>query len=254
MFDAVLLDFYGTVVHEDDVVVEQICSDISRSAPHRVNATEIGRYWAASFSDRTGRSHGNRFRQQRRIEMDALAATLAHFSSPLDADLLIGPLFEFWERPPAFPDALAFLATVDVPVVVVSNIDRADITAAITHHAFKFHDVVTSEDVRSYKPLSEPFRAGLEAAGSRPDRVLHIGDSLTSDVVGARRLGIPAAWVNRRGRPSPSIDTPTIEVSTLSGLALTLQHETGLSEDTATSPTPQSDITARRPSTTRNSR
>jgi FMN phosphatase YigB (HAD superfamily) len=36
--------------------------------------------------------------------------------------------------------------------------------------------------------------------GWRVDRVIHVGDSLHSDVGGARKLGIRTAWVNRAER------------------------------------------------------
>ncbi len=120
--------------------------------------------------------------------------------------------------PPIFADALAFLRTIDVGVVVVSNIDRQDIEAAIALHGLSFTDVITSEDVRSYKPRPELFNTGLDALGLRPDQVLHIGDSLTSDVAGAIELGIPVAWINRTDKtPSGGIQ-PTYEGTTLTEL------------------------------------
>ena len=62
---------------------------------------------------------------------------------------------------------------------------------------------VTSEDVRSYKPRRELFEAGLGLLGLEPHEVLHIGDSLGSDIAGANALGIPVAWVNAQGRAAP---------------------------------------------------
>jgi len=218
MPDAVLLDFYGTVVHEDDVAVDQICATISRSATVQAAPREIGRYWWTVFSDAFGRSHGDNFRPQRQLELEALAQTINNFGAKGDADELSKPLFDYWERPPVFSDAVQFLDRVGLPVVIVSNIDRSDIETAIDLHHLSFDHVITSEDVRSYKPRPELFLAALDAVGCRPDRVLHIGDSLTSDVVGARRLGIPVAWVNRAGKPPPATDGPTYEVTNLSDL------------------------------------
>ena len=61
-----------------------------------------------------------------------------------------------------------FCRTVELPVVVVSNIDRQDIQAAIDLHGLAFETVITSEDVRSYKPRPELFVAGLQAARCEP--------------------------------------------------------------------------------------
>ena len=132
--------------------------------------------------------------------------------------ITLGRLFTRWQHPPLFPDAVRFLAAVDAPVIVVSNVDRRDITAAIAAHELDLPFVVTSEDVRSYKPRPELFTAGLDLAGVEAHRALHVGDSLTSDVAGARALGIPVAWVNRRGRSPRDGIRPDYEVPDLDHL------------------------------------
>ena len=63
--------------------------------------------------------------------------------------------------------------------------------------------IFTSEDVCSYKPDSGLFRYALEKTGLLPDEVIHIGDSLVSDVRGAGSAGIKAVWLNRDGREVP---------------------------------------------------
>lgn len=222
MVDAVLLDFYGTVVHEDDLVIDEICMTISQSADVPAKPRDIGSYWWAVFSDAFRRSYGDEFRPQRVLELESLARTITKFGATCDAEELSGPLFEYWERPPVFDDALRFLAGIDLPVVVVSNIDRGDIETAIAHHSLTFDHVVTSEDVRSYKPRPELFVAGLDAVGCSPGRVLHVGDSLTSDVAGARELGIPVAWINRAGKSPPDTNGPTHEMTSLDDLIPTI--------------------------------
>jgi len=222
VIEVVLLDFYGTVVHEDDVVIDQICETISRSESEAPPPGEVGRFWWRVFSDAFEQSHGIGLRTQREIELESLERTLEHFSADCDAQELSGPLFDYWERPPIFADALAFLASIDRPVVVVSNIDRRDIEQAIEHHQLIFDDVLTSEDVRSYKPRPELFTAALDSAGVSAEHALHVGDSLTSDVAGAAKLGIPVAWVNRKGKPASTTTTPTCEVSDLVSLQPTI--------------------------------
>ncbi len=224
MVDAVLLDFYGTVVHEDDVLIDQICDRILRSARRPCEPSQIGGYWWTTFSEGFLRSHGESFRTQRDIETESLARTIRHFDSTCDVDELASLLFEHWQRPPLFDAAARFLSSLDLPVVVISNIDRADIDAAIAHHDLTFERVITSEDVRSYKPRPELFLAGLQALGCRPDHVLHVGDSMTSDVAGAQDLGIPVAWVNRKGRSSPALNKPTDEVTDLDELVALVKN------------------------------
>lgn len=61
----------------------------------------------------------------------------------------------------------------------------------------------TSEDAKSYKPREELFELALKETGLKPNEVVHIGDSLGSDVQGANVVGINAIWVNRNLRKVP---------------------------------------------------
>jgi putative hydrolase of the HAD superfamily len=45
------------------------------------------------------------------------------------------------------------------------------------------------------KPHPEPFRRALDAVGAGPAESLFVGDSLGSDIVGARAVGMTSAWV-----------------------------------------------------------
>jgi HAD superfamily hydrolase (TIGR01549 family) len=45
------------------------------------------------------------------------------------------------------------------------------------------------------KPHPEPFRRALDAVGAGPAETLFVGDSLESDIVGARAVGMTGAWV-----------------------------------------------------------
>ena len=90
-----------------------------------------------------------------------------------------------------------------LPVCIVSNIDTRDLLAASNHAGWTWQHVVTSESCRSYKPRAAMFMAALEKLNCAAHDVLHIGDSLTSDVAGAQKLGIDTVWLNRKGRALP---------------------------------------------------
>jgi 2-haloacid dehalogenase len=67
-----------------------------------------------------------------------------------------------------------------------------------------FDVVVISEEVGAAKPDPAIFAAALERMGHPPcERVLMVGDSVTSDITGANRAGIDACWFNPRGLPLP---------------------------------------------------
>ena len=127
--------------------------------------------------------------------------------------------FDYWASPTVFPETKRVLRRCDLPVCVVSNIDNEDLRAALEHNRLAFELVVTSEDCRSYKPRGELFQRALSLLELPPDRVLHVGDSLHSDVRGAKALGIRVLWINRTGRAIPKDHPAPDYVSTdLTGL------------------------------------
>ena len=92
------------------------------------------------------------------------------------------------------------LADLPVPVCCVSNADTSDICSAIELHRLRFDGIVTSEDARCYKPEVGIFQKAMHLMKVAADEVLHVGDSLHSDVGGAQRCGIEAVWVCRDRR------------------------------------------------------
>lgn len=51
------------------------------------------------------------------------------------------------------------------------------------------------------KPSSEAFAIACAAMGSRPERTVHVGDSIELDAEAAQAAGLIAVWVDRHGDP-----------------------------------------------------
>jgi 2-haloacid dehalogenase len=59
----------------------------------------------------------------------------------------------------------------------------------------------------------------LSVLKCQPGEVLHVGDSQRADVVGAKRAGMLAAWLNRRSHKlRPGIPIPDYEITNLRDL------------------------------------
>lgn len=56
------------------------------------------------------------------------------------------------------------------------------------------------------KPDPEPFRRALSTLDGKPESSVHIGNSLTSDVAGARAAGITSVWLDNGSEPDPIPD------------------------------------------------
>ena len=59
-----------------------------------------------------------------------------------------------------------------------------------------FDGVFISDDVGFEKPSKEYFRTVLDSIGFSADECFLIGDSLTSDILGANNAGIRCCWFN----------------------------------------------------------
>ena len=202
MAKAVFIDFYGTIVHEDGEVIKKVSQEIFDTG--NVNdKSEIGAYWWNEFQTALLFAYGSQFKTQRELEYQSLEKTIQHFNSTADAKKLSNLMFEHWVSPPIFEEAKRFFAVCPVPIYIVSNIDRNDILKAIEFHDLKPAGVFTSEDAKSYKPRKELFEFALIDAKTSAEQVVHIGDSLSSDIKGASSVGIQAVWVNRSGKAIP---------------------------------------------------
>lgn len=202
MVDAIFLDFYGTVVWEDGEAINSICKKIHETG-NSESVSDVGRFWWSEFRNICMNSFGDNFQTQRVIERISLERTISNFSSSEDTGELCNYLFGFWTKPNIFEDSKVFFQKCNLPIYMVSNIDRADILEAMKYHDLNPSNVFTSEDAKSYKPRSELFELALKETGLSPNRVLHIGDSLNSDVFGASTLGINTIWINRNHKEVP---------------------------------------------------
>lgn len=109
-----------------------------------------------------------------------------------------------------------------IPLALITNgasdsqRDKLD-AVAITE---LFDAIVISGEVGIVKPDPAIFAIALGRLGMGSAGVWHVGDSLASDVAGARGAGLTAVWLNRGGDGAPqAAPRPDLEISTLADLA-----------------------------------
>ena len=81
-----------------------------------------------------------------------------------------------------------------------------------------FQFTVLSQDHGVEKPDPRLFWIALEEAGCNREQLLHVGDSLHTDVLGAQAAGVTCAWLNREGIPKETFVNPDYEIKTLAEL------------------------------------
>lgn len=132
---------------------------------------------ARYLAERTGRTP----------DRQALAASEAVLAAMLDGCRLA-------------PGAELLLDTLrlrNVPVGLVSNIDSFSLPVIERLGLERFFSApVLSCDLGARKPGAAIFAVAVERLGIAPERVLMVGDSWTSDVVGALRAGLWPVWLD----------------------------------------------------------
>ncbi len=194
------MDFYGTVAAGDARVVDQVCRAIVRDHGLALTPEELTRAWGDQFFATIEARNHDRFATLYQCERDSLVATLQPICGSVDPTVYIDQLTGYWCAPSLQPDAHEILGRLDLPVCCVSNADTDNLNAAIHKHGLQFDAVVTSEDVRCYKPNPDIFHHACRVMNVASEHVLHVGDSLHSDIAGAKNAGIDAAWVARDDR------------------------------------------------------
>jgi len=82
----------------------------------------------------------------------------------------------------------------------------------------RFDFAVYAQDIKIEKPDPRTYQITARRAGCELEQLLHVGDSLETDVDGAQAVGIRAIWLNREGRPNDSGIVPDHEIKSLTEL------------------------------------
>lgn len=199
---AVLLDFYGTVVHEAYELLDHI-AEVFQRAGAQVTAQEVGDQWWQNFSRECDLACGKSFRLQKELYASVLEKLQQKFGVRVDAPALVKEIVEFSVSSKPFEDSLRFIEECPIPCYILSNIDTAELVTMIGKIGIAPKDFYTSEMARAYKPAPEIFLEGLSYFGLNAADVVYAGDSLRNDYWGARGAGIKSVWLNRLGQPVP---------------------------------------------------
>lgn len=215
--DVLAFDVYGTLI-DTAGVVEQL--------------TDVVGDGAAAFSD-AWRQHQLSYAFRRALMRDYVdfgtcTAQALDFTAASAGVTLTGDqreeLLATYGRLPAFPDAAPALERLDAEgrrTVAFSNGPAAAVDALLSEAGLRhlLGDVVSTDEIGSYKPDPAVYHHLLERVASRAQRVVMVSSN-SFDVLGAKSTGLQAAWV-RRSEASvldPWGIEPDLTVAELTGL------------------------------------
>jgi 2-haloalkanoic acid dehalogenase type II len=213
-FDALTFDCYGTLIDWERGISEAFAAAARADGV----ALEVAAVLRA-YHEVEPRVQAERYRRYR----DVLALTARGVADRLGWTLPPGRESFLAESLPSWPpfpdtnDALRRLKGAGHRLIILSNVDD-DLLAGTRHHlAVEFDAVITAERVGSYKPAGGHFAAARTQIGDAP--WLHVAQSYFHDVQPARALGVPTAWINRKGERPLDDRGPDHEFRTLAEAA-----------------------------------
>lgn len=136
---------------------------------------------------------------------------------------------------PAFPDSVAALADLaeHYKLVILSNVDDDLFQGSAERLQANFADVITAQQVGSYKPDPRNFEVLLERLNVPKSEILHVAQSLFHDIAPANAAGLDTVWINRRhgkegfGATPPQEAQPDLELPDLASLARVVDDALG---------------------------
>ena len=235
---AIAFDCYGTLVDFADRAFEQAYDEVCRLQALPIDGKALWDKWmelwrrlAEAGDARESPPNGPMlvevrplsgptppFRPYREEWPDHFEKAFAELGVRGDADAAYQHVRRRLAEAVAFPDATLVIESLrrQFPVAILSNADDDFLLPCLERNGLAADLVVSSEGARVYKPHEAIFRRAAEGLAVEMDQVLYVGDSHFSDVLGAKKAGMPMAWLNPSGRPLPDrVPPPDYELRAL---------------------------------------
>jgi 2-haloacid dehalogenase len=223
-FTHLSFDCYGTLIDWENGILDAVKPIL---ADHGIDAEEAE--ILRTYAELEGAAEAGAYRRYRTL----LSGVLSGFGERFGFTPTVGEIDALPDSVgnwPAFPDSAEALRRLKTrfKLVVISNIDDEMFAHSARRLEMEFDEIVTAQQVGSYKPSHRNFQVALQRVGVPVRCVLHCAQSRYHDHVPAKALGFTTVWVNRASRcpdigvSLPAEVTPDYEVPDMDGLATML--------------------------------
>ncbi|MEV5527747.1 haloacid dehalogenase type II [Streptomyces prunicolor] len=158
--------------------------------------------------------------------LDLEAARLVADAAGVDDPAAVAALARSARRLPPWHDTVAGLARIAerFPLIGLSNASRTALLGINAHAGLRWHQALSAEDARTYKPDPAVYQLAVTVSGLPPERLLMVA-AHAWDLRGAQALGLRTAYVARPvGDPPTASDRFDLHADDLTGLADQLDH------------------------------
>lgn len=220
--DVVVFDILGTMVDEPGGIERGI-----RSLPADLDDARAGdlvRMWQRHVDERQRDVLAGRSPYTDGTAIDRNAAERVAAEAGVGDPDAVRALAACAQRLEPWPDSVSGLERIAsrLPVVGLSNASRPALTRINAHAGLRWHQVLSAEDVRGYKPHPDVYRLAVADAGLAPERLLMVA-AHAWDLRGARAVGMRTAYVERPvGDPPRPTDDFDLSAKGLDDLAAML--------------------------------
>ena len=214
LYDVITFDCYGTLIDWERGIAGAF-ADAAAEDGVRLDAGEVLRAYAR-VEQEVEREWYRPYRQVLQ-ECASRVAQMLGWRVPYERCSFLALSLPGWTPFADTNPALDRLAAAGCRLGILSNVDDDLIAGTRKHFSVPFDFVITAQQMRSYKPAPAHFTTARERIGTA--RWLHAAQSNVHDVVPANALGIPTAWINRKGETALPGGKPTHELRDLAELA-----------------------------------
>lgn len=197
MLKAVFIDYTGTMVREDEPYTRELVRYFASHSELK-DPNEILRVVWTKFKEIEAESYGDSFRKNDE-KVDFILEYCAWEHGLLgDFSYIHEVWHKVWTYAPLYDDVKPFFERTKLPVYVLSNDDLCFLEESMRVKDLHPAGIISAEAARACKPNLLIFKKAMETAGVMPEEVVHIGDSITSDIEPALLLGITPIYISRK--------------------------------------------------------
>lgn len=198
MTKAVFIDYTGTIMREKNKYSIEMAENIAANSSVK-NVTEVFKIWWTLIGELENSCYGDKYRTQEWILEKAISILKEKYHYTGNGDALISLAHLFWSKSPAFDDVKDFFEKCHLPIYIITNNGEKYVRIFLEDNGLHCAGIICGDMVNAYKPHKELFLKALQMSGCNASDVVHIGDSMKSDVKGAFGAGIFPILLDRSG-------------------------------------------------------
>lgn len=199
MYKAIFVDYTGTIIEEGGPDLQEVIMRTYKNSSIESPQAMV-EYWGKLQSEYEEKCVGESYMTEDEIVIKLLEVCQKEIHLKENIEELHRLFQRFWMYAPAFSDTAEFFVKCIAPIYVISNNSKQYIEVSMKEKGLHPAGIICADMVKAYKPNKAIFEKALEVSGCQPGEVVHIGDSYTSDVLGAVEAGIKPILVDRTGK------------------------------------------------------